>query len=172
MPFTNDLSRALLCRFSRESAKIKNMRTWSLTITLLSIHLAPSVAWSATCDTTVSGARTKIDYINERYDDFFRYEAAREEHEKKLQQGVPAVKEAREKRELELKRAALDYKREKKDYAKEEALRIEWEKVQKEKAKEVELARLCEVQQRRAAEELLKKGRKIPELKEFDLENY
>lgn len=129
-------------------------------------------AHAATCDTADPHAKRKVDYINERYDDFFRYQEARERHEAELQKGAGEVKAAREQRELEMKRAAAEYKRTKKDYEREERLRLEWEKSQKERARQVELARLCEVEQRRAAEELLKKGRKIPELKEFDLENY
>lgn len=176
MPFTIDLSRAQVCRFSRESAKIKDMRIALLIISaIFVVHALPARAeagGTAACDTADPKARTKIDYINERYDDFFRYQEAREKHEARLQMGVDEVKAAKEKRELEMKRAAAEYRRTKKDYAKEEALRIEWEKAQKERDKRIELARLCEVQQRRAAEELLKKGRKIPELKEFDLEHY
>ncbi len=141
---------------------------------ILLAHSLPAFGVDAgvPCDTQDVRARSKIDYINERYDDFFRYQEAKEKHEARLQTGVDEVKAAKEKRELEMKRAAAEYNRTRKDYAKEEALRIEWEAKQKELAKRVELARLCEVQQRRAAEELLKKGRKIPELKEFDLEGY
>lgn len=171
MPFTWALSRAKNCRFSRESAKIKNMRPLALTILILSTS---TQVHAATCEApeSATAGKSKVDYINERYDDFFRFQQAKEEREAKIQKGVAEVKELREKHELELRRAAQDYKREKKDYALEDRMRIEWEKTQKERDKRVEMARLCEVQQRRAAEELLKKGRKIPELKEFDLEDY
>lgn len=145
------------------------MREWIFTIFILS---SVPAAFAAECDLSDPMAKRKIDYINERYDDFFRYHQAREEYEVRREAGVPEVKALKEKQALEIRRAAQEYKREKKDYAKEEALRIEWEKEQKEKVKKIELARLCEVQQRRAAEQLIKKGRKIPELKEFDLEDY
>ncbi len=149
------------------------MREWALTIILLLIGpSAVTIASAATCDLSDPLAQKRIDYINERYDDFFRYQQAKEEREARLASGIGEVKALREKHALELKRAAQEYKREKKDHAKEEALRVEWEKAQKERDKDMEARRICEVQQRRAAEQLVKKGRKIPELKEFDLEDH
>lgn len=135
--------------------------------------LFASQAWSAVaCDPVdMERLEKEIHRIDERYDDFFEYQAKREKHEKELQKGVDEVKQRQEIRAKELERARQAYRAEKKDYAKEEAMRIQWEAAQKDKAKQMELARLCEVQQRAKAEAVLKRGRKIPELKEFDLED-
>jgi len=142
------------------------MREWILILLLFS---APAPA--ATCDDVdMERLEKEIERINRRYDDFFTYEERREKHLQRLQDGVPEAKAIRETREKELERARQAYRAVPKDYAKEEAMRIEWEARQKEKAKQMEANRLCEVQQRQKALAILKRGRKIPELKEFDLE--
>lgn len=143
------------------------MREWILIVTC---SLSPA-AWALVCDEVdMKRLEREIGRINQRYDDFFEYQERRERHEQVLQEGAAAVKAARESREKELERARQAYKSTPKDYAKEEALRLEWEARQKQRSQQMELARLCEVQQRTRAEEILRRGRKIPELKEFDLE--
>ncbi|MGE4132648.1 MAG: hypothetical protein AB7F86_13475 [Bdellovibrionales bacterium] len=110
--------------------------------------------------------------LNRRYDDFFAYKEAKERRLERINRASGEVKAWRETREVALERARQEYTRIPKDYAREEALRIKWEAEQKERAHQLELARLCEVQQRDAAGQLLKKGRQVPGLKEFDLEEY
>ncbi len=123
------------------------------------------------CDTAeLERAHREVERLHQRYDDFFRYEKMKEEHQREIEAAAPEVKIQKEIREKELERARREYRAVPKDYAREEALRIEWEKSQKDRVKQIELARLCEVQQREAAEQILRKGRKVPELKEFDLE--
>ncbi len=142
------------------------MRHW-----LLIALLNPFTATALVCDTAeTERAHREVERINQRYEDFFRYQRQLEEHTREVEAGAPQVKIQQEIREKELERARRQYRSVPKDYAREEALRIEWEKSQKDRVKQIELARLCEVQQRDAAEQILKKGRKIPELKEFDLE--
>ena len=142
------------------------MRHWLLIA--LFFHIS---AGAMVCDTAeTERAHREVERINQRYEDFFRYQRKIEERERELEAGVPEVKALQETREKELERARRAYRAEPKNYAREEALRLEWEKSQKEREKRIELARLCEVQQRDAAEQILKKGRNVPELKEFDLE--
>jgi hypothetical protein len=138
---------------------------------ILSIWALSATADCPPDDSTFRGP-SEVERINRRYDDFFQYQHRREEHEAHLQKGVPEVKAEQEARSKVIERSRLEYKRTPKDYAKEEAMRIDWEKNQRERDKKMEQARVCEVQQRRAAAELLKKGRQIPEMKEFDLEDY
>lgn len=140
-------------------------------IWILAIWGFGAVADCPPSDAALSGP-SEVERINRRYDDFFQYQHRREDHEAQLQKGVPEVKAEQEARAKVIERARQEYKRVPKDYAKEEALRIDWEKAQKEREKRIEAARVCEVQQRRAAADLLKKGRQIPDLKEFDLEDY
>lgn len=143
------------------------MREWILIL----ISLSAIPAGAMVCDDVDRERLEKeIQRINQRYDDFFQYQEGKERHQRKLEEGVAEVKALKETREKELERARQAYRSTPKDYAKEEALRIEWEARQKEKTKQMELARLCEVQQRAKAQDILKRGRKIPEVKEFDLE--
>jgi hypothetical protein len=139
-------------------------------ILMFLIPLSPAHA-AVSCDAVdLERMQKEIERINQRYDDFFRERREREEHAEHLQQGVPQVKIEQEARAKELEKARQAYRAVPKDYAKEEAMRLQWEAAQKEQVKKMELARLCEVQQKAKVEELLKKGRKIPELKEFDLD--
>lgn len=139
---------------------------------MLALIAAPALGAPApNCDSVdMERMKKEIERINQRHDDFFRERREREEREARAQQGAEQVKIQLEARQKELEKARQAFKAVPKDYAREEALRIQWEADQKEKAKKMELARLCEVQQRAKVEEILKKGRKIPEMKEFDLE--
>lgn len=113
---------------------------------------------------------SKVERLNERYDDFFRYQRAKEEHEAKLERGVPEVKAMREIHEKELERAREAYVAKPKDPEREERLRLEWEKRQKLREAEHVEARRCELLSRHEAESAEKRGRKIPEMKEYDLD--
>lgn len=113
---------------------------------------------------------SRVERLNERYDDFFRYQRAKEEHDAKLERGVPEVKARREIHEKELERARETYAAKSKDTEREERLRVEWEKQQKLREAERVEARRCELLSRHEAELAEKRGRKIPEMKEYDLE--
>ncbi len=139
---------------------------------LVFIWLFAPFTHALTCDLSGPEAAARVEKVNQRYDDFFRVQYEREERLRELEKGVPLVKAERQRHEQRLNEARKAYRAIKKDHAREEALRIEWEKSQKERARKLELARLCEVQQRRAVEQAIKKGRQIPPLKEFDLEDY
>lgn len=153
---------------SKEWCKIKSMRSWALFVLIL---ISP---WSsATCPPESREELEKgIDRINRRYDDFFRHRREEEERLQNIEKGAGEVKVEQERRAKKLEQARLEYKRVPKDYAREEALRVEWEKSQEQRKKAIEMARLCDVQQRQQIKDALKKGRQIPELKEFDLEGY
>ena len=136
--------------------------------------LGMTSAWAAsTCEDVVKGdGPSMVQRLNERYDDFFRYHQQRAEREERLQRGVPDVHEARRRHEERLEQARRAHVTVPKDLALEERRRIEWEAMQKVRLAQLEEARKCLVQQRQAAEQVLLKGRKIPEMKEYDLEGY
>jgi hypothetical protein len=145
------------------------MKLWIL------IFLLPSIptlaATPAQCgDVDSERLQKEIGRINQRYDDFFRERREREEREERVQKGAGQVKIDQEIRAKEMERARQTYRAIPKDHSKEEALRVQWEAEQKERLKKIELARLCEVQQRAKTDEILRKGRAIPDLKEFDLD--
>lgn len=137
---------------------------------LLTLVFLPGLAW-ANCGADGS-INTNIDRINSRYDDFFRHRRDQEERDARSQVGVEEVLAAREAREKRLEEARATYSRVPKDEAREEALRVEWEKGQKQRQLQMAQAANCEVDRRSAAEEVLKRGRKIPEMKEYELEDY
>lgn len=139
-------------------------------IALLLILFFPMLGWADCPPQDVD--RSAVDRINRRYDDFFRYQREREEKANRANLGAEEAKAQREAHLQRMEAARKAYTRQPKDEAREEALRLQWEEMQKKRVAQMEAARKCEVEKRAAAEQLLQRGRKIPELKEFDLEDY
>lgn len=110
--------------------------------------------------------------INARYDDFFRWHRAQEERWERLRAGVGERKKAEKEHAREIEKAREAYVKARKERPSDEALRLRFEAAQKERAAHMEMLRRRYVQQRDTAEQYMLKGRTIPELKEFDLENY
>ena len=110
--------------------------------------------------------------INARYDDFFRWHRAQEERWERLRAGVGERKKMEKEHAREMEKAREAYVKARKERPNDEALRLRFETAQKERAAHMEMLRRRYVQQRDTAEQYMLKGRMIPELKEFDLENY
>jgi biopolymer transport protein ExbB/TolQ len=139
-------------------------------ILLFALLFSLTVSWADT-GSEVSHAEM-VKRINERYDDFFIHRQAQEEREQKTQ-GSRDERRKREKAHAEeMEKARKDYVRSRKARPSDEALRLRHEAAEKERAANLEMLRRRYVQRRDVAEQYLKKGRKIPELKEFDLEGY
>jgi hypothetical protein len=131
---------------------------------------ASAEAPSGSCNSTE--ARDRAEHLTRRYDSFFQYRDELERRRERIEQASAAVKKEGAVRADRLERARREVVRVVKDRQKEERLRRVAEAEQKERSKRLELARLCEVESRNAAQRLLKKGRQIPEMKEFDLDLY
>ncbi len=71
-----------------------------------------------------------------------------------------------------IEKARQEYVKTKRPNPSDEALRLRHEAAEKERAAQHEMSRRRYVEQQVTIEQLLLKGRKIPELKEFDLEHY
>jgi predicted kinase len=110
--------------------------------------------------------------INERYDDFFRHRQAREDREQMTKESRAERKKIENLHVEAMEKARQDYVRSRKARPSDEAARLRHEAAEKERAANLEMLRRRYVQSRDTAEQYLKKGRKIPELKEFDLEDY
>lgn len=110
--------------------------------------------------------------INDRYDDFFRYHREREERWNRSRKGVDERKTLLKQREASLEKARKAYVKARKARPSDEADRLRAEAALKERQANHEMLRRRYVNQRDTIEQYLKKGRQIPELKEYDLENY
>ncbi len=154
-----------LC-FSRESAKIKAMSIW---FTALSIWVAQS--HGVQCESKdVEAHGREIERIDQRYQDFFKEREHLEGRIQEMNQGVNEVRAERLARQKRLDQARQEYRVSPRNQAREDALQAQWEREQKARTAEFEQKRLCEVQQRDRAKTILQRGKKIPEMKEFDLE--
>lgn len=114
----------------------------------------------------------ELELINKRYDDFFRWLKARDERYEKSQIATDERKKSLKAREEKLEREREKFVLERKAKPNTEPLRIKWEAYLKERQEQMELLRRRYVEQRNETEQYLKKGRMIPEMKEYDLEGY
>lgn len=122
-------------------------------------------------DTSLS-VEAMVKRINERYDDFFRFHREQEQRWQKMRSGVDERKQRERAHAERLERAREQYVKTRRERPSDERLRLRWEADQKERAEQYELFRKRYVQRRDTVEQYLKKGRQIPEMKEFDLEGY
>ena len=120
----------------------------------------------------IAEALSPIERINERYDDFWRYIKAREQRAEKSQISNDDRKKGEAARKENLERERQKYVLERKARPSLEHLRPEYEAQLKEEKEKNELLRRRYVEQRDETEQYLKKGRRIPEMKEYDLEGY
>jgi hypothetical protein len=133
-----------------------------------------SEAKSLTCDPKSVGvsSQSMVERINGRHDDFLRLRLKKEERERRIQAASGEVKEARERHERQMEQARQAEVRKGRPQRDTTAQETAWLKEQKRKADELEAARLCYVQKRDSSDDLLKSGRDIPALEEFDLQDY
>jgi|GEM_PF-6611168 len=148
---------------------------WPLIVSIAFSFTIPCSAQDTSVPAPTPAVSTEqmVKRINDRYDDFFRVLREREEHEQKLQGSATNERKERERAQaLRMEQARQEYVKSRKARPSDEALRLRQEAADKERAANLEMMRRRYVQQRDMAEQYLKKGRQIPELKEFDLENY
>lgn len=146
------------------------MRLTKPLILLFALQFALPMCWAETDNDLGEGEMVKR--INERYDDFFRHRQAQEEREQRTQGSRDERKKIEKAHAAGMEKARQDYVRSRKARPSDEASRLRHEAAEKERAANLEMLRRRYVQRRDVAEQYLKKGRKIPELKEFDLEGY
>jgi hypothetical protein len=134
----------------------------------LALILSP-LASAATVDPAI---KKQLAEINARYDDFFRWIKARDERYERSQVATGERKKAEKAHAEFLERAREKYVKERKAKPDMEPLRLKWEQQVKEEKEQMELLRRRYVERRNEVEQYLKKGRTIPEMKEYDLEGY
>lgn len=134
----------------------------------LALILSP-LASAATVDPAI---KKQLAEINARYDDFFRWIKARDERYERSQVATGERKKAEKAHAEFLERAREKYVKERKAKPDTEPLRLKWEQQVKEEKEQMELLRRRYVERRNEVEQYLKKGRTIPEMKEYDLEGY
>jgi len=140
----------------------------ALNLSLLA-EAAPAPS-SPECPSDTQGYEEMVDRINQRYDDFFRVQREREEREEQREAARGDIRKAERERQARLEEARQEYIRNRRPKPDTRAAELEWEQQQKEKAKVNEASRHCYVQNRAKGEAILKRGRAIPGMKEFDIE--
>lgn len=129
-------------------------------------------------DTSAGGQALSVERmvkrINERHDDFFRYHRELEERWEKRRGTIGERKKLEAIHAEKVEHAREEYVKSKASRVRptDEASRLRHEAAEKDRLAQNEMLRLRYVKQRDTVEQYLKKGRAIPELKEFDLEGY
>lgn len=123
-------------------------------------------------ESTPETVQEMVERINRRYDDFFRFHRDMEARNQARLRGRDERKELERAHRAELERAREAYVKQRRPKGSDEALRRKWEEEQKARAEELEIYRKRYVEKRDRLEEYRRKGRAIPEMKEYDLEGY
>lgn len=169
-PVSGDQGLARLSKgslFNKRSAKIKYMVHMLVLLSLF--HTTPALAIECDAKATASSAKM-VERINQRYDDFFRYQRQVEERERSRNKGRGENKIALEKHEKRIEAARQEYVKNRRPKPDRSDLEAKAEQERKERNAKMEVARRCFVQQQSAEESLLKRGRMIPGNQEFDLQ--
>lgn len=124
------------------------------------------------CVQNDTDAKRTVERINERYDDFFRVQRARRERESRMESSKENLREKRLARERELELARREFIKNRRPKPDDTHLQVQFEAQLKERERKREGLRECYVKNRNAAEQILKRGRSIPGLVEFGLEDY
>lgn len=140
-----------------------------LLIVLGLFHATAPAQECAPEDTGVSGQKM-VERINERYDDFFRYQRHQEERDRERNKGRGENKARLAQREKQIEKARQEYVRNRRPPPDRRDLEAQFEAAQKKRVAKNEAARRCYVQQRQKAEQILKRGRLIPGNLEYQLE--
>jgi hypothetical protein len=132
----------------------------------------PGAVRAQQCDSLGAATGEKmVERINKRYDDYFRYQAHLEERTELRNKGRGDNKKALKAHDQKIEEARLAYIKHRRPAPDTSDAEARAEEVKKQRLAKIEIARRCYVQQRTHAEGVLKRGRTIPENKEYDLED-
>lgn len=113
-----------------------------------------------------------IQQMNRRYDDFFIQRQAKERLDEQRQKNAANVGSERRAREAAREKARLEYVHNHERVGEDELLRKKWEAAEADRREEQEMSRRRYVKHRDQVDDLRRRGRTVPELKEYDLEDY
>lgn len=113
-----------------------------------------------------------VERINQRYDDFFRFNRKMEERWDSMRSGASERRKLVAAHAVKVEEARKQFVQARKARPSDEPLRLKWEQEQKNRLEQIEILRQRFVRKRDTVEQYLKKGRQIPGLKEFGLEDY
>lgn len=111
-----------------------------------------------------------VERINERYDDFFRRQHEIERRDVEREKDAQDIKKVRAQHDQEMEKAREQYVKSRKQTVVDPHLEQAWNEEQKMWKKKNQEARNCYVRTRDEVETIEKKGRRIPENKEYDLD--
>jgi hypothetical protein len=111
-----------------------------------------------------------VERINQRYDDFFRRQRAMEEEERQRDKKANEIKRVREEHEKRIEEARREYVKSRRKVVEDPRLEQQWLEHEKDVKQQNDQFRKRYVKRRDAVEAIRRKGRRIPEMKEYDLE--
>ena len=155
-------------RFSKESAKIKMM---GLICRFLSLFLAVFLSSNCGAEATEDDLSPMVERINQRYDDFYRrqHQTAAEDQKRELE--AAEIKKQRMDHEANLEKQRQEYVKARKKIVEDPRLEKAWLEQQQALAEQNKMAGRRFVQKRNAIDAIERRGRRVPEKKEYDLED-
>ena len=171
-------------RFNKEFAKIKGMdresahnsgflfalTLWASLLGLPNAFAAPSTPICAD-ETTAAEEKQMVERINDRYDDFFRRQHEIEAEREMRGREAGEIKKVRAKIREEHENARREYVKNRPPKRKEDPkLEQEWLEQERAWKEQNKMARNCLVRSKDELKAIEKKGRQIPEMKEYDLD--
>ena len=112
-----------------------------------------------------------VDRINQRYDDFFKRQRELEEKDLRREKERDEIKQVRLDHEIQLELARKEYIKARKVTVIDPALERHWEAEQKAQREQNLMDARCYALRRSKVESFRSRGRRIPENKEYDLED-
>lgn len=140
--------------------------------TTLSLCLCLISTSSAQAEDSEVVSPVVIEEMNQRYDDYFAHQRAKDRLDEQRQTSALEVKKQRQEHDARLEAARIEHLKMNPRRSEDERLRLQWEAEQAERREEAEMARRRFVRKQDRLEDLRRRGRTVPELKEYDLEGY
>lgn len=161
-------------RFNKEFAKIKKMATVSantIYFFLLITVLVPGLS-RAECgdETSAKEEKRMVERINDRYDDFFKRQHEIEAKQEMREKDSGDIKKFRAQQKETNEQARQEFVKNRKPRVVDPKLEEHWLEQDKAWKEQNKVARNCYVRSKEAVKNVEKKGRRIPEMKEYGLD--
>lgn len=159
-------------RFNKRSAKIKKMDKIYLGIHIF-ITMLLSILLSAECgaQATDEDAKAMVERSNRRCDDFFRYRRELEETDLRREKNADEIKKVRSNHDQVIELARQEYVKNRKKTLVDPNLEKAHDDEEKAWKEQNKIAGKRYVQRKAEVESIVRRGCRVPELQEYDLED-
>ncbi|MGZ3722113.1 MAG: hypothetical protein ACXVA9_04230, partial [Bdellovibrionales bacterium] len=159
-------------RFSKRSAKIKRMDKVYHAFPYLIALLLPLLL-SAHCgaEATDEDAKAMVERSNQRCDDFFRYRRELEETDRRREKDAGEIKKVRAEHDKVIELARQEYVKNRKKTIVDPRLEKDHDDQELAWKEHIKIAGKRYVQQKASADAIARRGCRVPEMKEYDLED-